>query len=185
MKNLIKIDTDGINLYVTLKVMANPIGLTILGAMILGVVAILFTLFSGIDNQEIGKYLLPILFITILFVFLPLRYLCWNIWGTENLTINTKIVSAYYDYGFITTNPKVVNFQILGTGYEKVSEDNKGELGKLLLYNYRDEDDLPELIYETTILIDKEEIEALDSQITALFERTYLRKHGFIGYSLN
>ena len=185
MKNIVRVDSDNVNLYVTLEVRSKPIGLIVLGAKILSVAGFLFYILSGLDGEEVGGFLIPLFFISLVFIVLPLKYLLWNLCGKENIIINTKLVQHSYDYGLIRTNPKVKHFHRLVTGYEKVRIEDGQERGKLLFYNYRNEDDLPEMIFETTILIEKEEIEAIEKQIDGLFSKELFRKNDFIGYSLN
>ena len=117
--------SDGINLYVEFSVRAKPIGKIILSILILFTLAAFIIIFSTLDQEEIGKFIIPLSMPCFLFLVIPKRYLIWNLYGKENLIINSKTISYNYDYGFIRTNLKTIPFYHLGTGIELYKE-NKG-----------------------------------------------------------
>lgn len=185
MNNTIHIESDNINLYVTLSVRSNPIGIILLKLFIFSLLALLTYVTYGIDAEETGGLMIPIFLAFGLFIYFPAKYLCWNLWGTEHITINTKALQYYYDFGFIRTNPKTVTFKQLGIGYEQVRGKDEDEIGKLLFINYRMEDNIPESLYETTVLGRKADLESLNNKIIELFDREHTEKHGFKGFHLN
>ncbi len=129
--------------------------------------------------------IIPFVIVLLLFIGLPLKYLLWNLYGYEELIVNTKTISWSYDYGFFRTNLNTVKYYRLGTGYEKVRGDEKDEVGRLVFYNYRETDNLPEIIHQTTVLINKAELKEFDKSITAIFRNEFLNENGFIPFSEN
>ncbi len=143
MKNKIKISTDGINAYAKIEVNASRIGTQILSFLLLVEIFVLIGLLTQIKSEEIVSMIIPFVIVLLLFIGLPLKYLLWNLYGYEELIVNTKTISWSYDYGFFRTNLSTVKYYRLGTGYEKVRGDEKGEVGRLVFYNYRETDNLP------------------------------------------
>ncbi len=170
MKNTIEKHFDGINIYSTLKIHASSIGKIVLTIFLLVFLGVLILVVSTIEQEEIASVIIPIVIISAIIIFFPLRYLIWNIYGKEILIINAKSISYYYDYGFFRTNLKTILFTRLGTQIEFVREYDGMENGRLILYNYREVDDLPEEIHRTSILIDLNLLVELDTEISELFE---------------
>ena len=108
-----------------------------------------------------------------LFLVIPIRYLIWNLYGKENLIINSKTISYNYDYGFIRTNLKTIPFYHLGAGIELYKENKGIQEGKLILYNFRAQDNLPEIIHETTVLVNLEDVKEIDIEISKLFLKEF------------
>ncbi|MCB9310488.1 MAG: hypothetical protein H6567_10565 [Lewinellaceae bacterium] len=185
MKNRIKISTDGINVYATLDVNASKIGVRILGVMLFVEIIVVLILLSQVKPDEIISMIIPIVLVLIFFIGLPIKYFLWNVYGKEELIVNAKSISWAYDYGFFKTNLKTVNYDRLGTGYERVQILNDEELGKLIFYNYRESDNLQEMIHSTTVLLKKDEIEVFDRKISEVFSNELLDSNGFIPFSIN
>lgn len=185
MKNRIEINSDGINAYAKISVNASKLGIKILAGFLVLEIIIVLGLLWQLKSEEVISVIIPILIGLIIFVGLPIKYLLWNLYGNEELIVNTKTISWSYDYGFFKTNLQTVKYNRLGTGFEKVRENNKEELGKLIFYNYREEDNLPEFIHQTTILLNKEEIEKFDKEISDVFANEFLNKNGFVPFSIN
>jgi len=185
MNNSSLIYTDGINAYATFQVNANKKGKLILGICLIILIVFVIALFSTVESEEIGGMLIPGLIITIFLIGLPSKYLLWNIYGKEELIVSSKSISWSYDYGILKTNLKTLKFNRLGIGFEKVNSINDKELGKLLLFNYNEENNLPELIHETTVLISLDELKKFESKINEVFAGELQDENGFIPYSLN
>lgn len=185
MKNRIHIKSDGINAYADLEVIASKTGVRILGVFIALSITLITGLILTIKADEVKSMIFPLILIITLCLGLPLKYLLWNMYGVESLIVNTKTISWSYNYGFFQTNLKTVKYNILATGYEKVRGDGEREVGILVFYNYREEDNLPEVIHQTTVLLTKEEINIFDEQIFKIFELEFFNNKGFIPYSLN
>jgi len=127
----------------------------------------------------------PALLLLIFIIGFSVKYFLWNKFGVEELIVNTKSISWVYDYGFFRTNTKTVKYDRLGTGFERIRGLENEELGRLVFYNYREEDNLPEFIHQTTVLLKKEEINEFDKQISNVFENEFSYKNGFIAFSEN
>lgn len=132
-----------------------------------------------------GETLNKILILFILFIFLPIRFLAWNLFGKESLIVNTKTISYCYDYGIIRTNLKTIHYDRLGTGFLSNRKDNEKEFGNLIFYNYNKDNNLPEVIHQTSVLIELEKLKEIDLLIQIIFENEFNEKHGFTAYSLN
>ena len=179
MKNTLDIHTDGINIYATFKIQANFIGKFILIVFICLILALLGigSKYSGEDqNSDLIPFLIVILSLLIAF---PLRYLVWNISGSEYLIINTKSISYNYDYGIFRTNLKTKTFSRLATEIVTEQVNNHIKKGHLRLYEYSETNNLPQVIHETTILIENEKIEDLITQIWDLFENEEIKRLSF------
>ena len=185
MKNRIEISSDGINAYAKISVNASQIGINILSGFIVIEIIILSGLLWQIKSEASILMIILILIGISIFLVLPIKYLLWNLYGNERLIVNSKSISWSYDYGFFKTNLQTVKFNRLGTGYEKIKGDNEEEVGKLIFYNYREEDNLPEYIHQTTILLNKSEIEKFDEAILSVFENEFFNEKGFIPFSIN
>jgi hypothetical protein len=185
MKNKIYTNTDGVNVYARIDVNASKPGIYIL-VILLITAFILFTIvLSQMPPEEITSMAIPLLLMLILCIGLPTKYLLWNLFGSEELIVNSKSVSWSYDYGFFRTNKKTYKFDRLGTGFESVRGTLDNELGKLVFYNYREEDNLPELIHETTLLLQRKDIEELDDLIRDIFTDEFLDSGGYVPFSAN
>ena len=181
MKNKININTDGVNVYVDLKVVSNLMGRVLLGLMILALVVLSVWAVLSAEGFPIGFYL-----VVALTMFFAVKYFLWNVYGEESIVINTKSINYSYSYGFLQTNLKTITFHHLGTGYEKIKMGGgQTELGKLLFYNFNKENNLPELIFESTVLVPKEQIAIMDQWIKDLFLSELYGDMRFIPYSLN
>lgn len=185
MKNRINISTDGINAYAKIEVNASKIGIQILTFFVFAEIIVFLVLLIQIKPEEVVSMIIPVLIVLVIFVGLPLKYLLWNLYGNEELIVNTKSISWSYYYGFFKTNLETVKYDRLGTGYEKVRGENEEEVGRLIFYNFREEDNLPELIHQTTVLLNKDEIKEFDNKISDIFANEFLNKNGFIPFSTN
>lgn len=185
MKNRIEISTDGVNAYANIEVNASKIGIRILSIFLVLEILGVIGLFSQAKSGEIASVIIPFLIVLILFVGLPVIYLLWNLYGKETLIVNTKSISWAYDFGFFKTNLKTVKYNRLGTGYEKVRGEEGDEVGRLILLNFREDDNLPEVIHQTTVLLNRKEIQEFDNEISYIFENEFLNKNSFIPFSIN
>lgn len=185
MKNIIQKHSDGINLYSIFKVEASKTGKIILSICIIILLVVFVLVISTIEKQYIASAVLPILIFSGFMIIFPVRYLIWNLYGKENLIVNTKSISYFYDYGFFKTNLKTIFFYKLGTGFQFVREDEEGEKGRLLFYNYNKESNLPELIHQTSVLLDLVDVSEIDLEIKSLFEKPENADSNFYAFSEN
>jgi len=185
MNNTVEIHNDGINVYTKLEIKANSIGKSILLIFILVFITVLILVISTIEKDEIKNAVFPIIIISALIIIFPLRYLIWNFFGRETLIVNTKTISYNYDYGVMQTNLKTIPHSNLGFGYEFVREYDGIEKGRLIFYNYREKDNLPEVIHQTTILASKTDIEKIQSEISNLYYKEIDDTIGYFAYPEN
>ena len=185
MKNSINLKSDGINVYATMSVKAKIIGKIVLSILIILLVVFFVFITSSIELQEFGKAIIPLLLFFGILFFFSFRYLVWNLFGKEELIINTKTISYCYDYGVIKTNLKTVHYDKLGTGFVSSRVVNGVEFGNLIFYNYKKEDNLPDLIHQTSVLIDVQRINEINMLIQQVYENEFFEKNNFIGFSIN
>jgi energy-coupling factor transporter transmembrane protein EcfT len=185
MRNLVHKHTDGINFYATFQVKANPVGKVVLSLMILILITVYIFVVSTITKNDLRAMLFPMILVFVLILLFPVRYLLWNLFGKETLIVNTKTISYRYDYGILRTNLKTISFDGLGTGFHVVRKENTMEYGKMLFYNYRKEDNVPQLIHQTSVLLDTIDCNEINLEISSLFMNDYNQNNGFIPYSEN
>lgn len=185
MRNTINKHNDGINFYATFNVKANTLGKVVLSIMILLLMIVYIFIISTITKNEIREMIFPMILIFVLILVFPVRYLLWNSFGKETLIVNTKTISFCYDYGIFKTNLKTIHFDRLGTGFQLIREENDIEFGKLIFYNYRFKDNLPEVIHQTSVMLDTIDINEIDQEISNLFVNEFDERNGFIPYSVN
>jgi hypothetical protein len=179
LKNSVEISSDDINVYVTSTIRATIAGKIILTLINLLVLGFYIFFLSTIELKENGKLFIPIILMFIAFIYFPWRYWFWNFYGKENIIINTKTITHYNDYGIVTTKSKTVKHQNLGTTYELVKEYEGEELGKLIFWSYNIDTNLPESVYETTVLISKKDIEIINQHISKVFDKEFRDKNAF------
>lgn len=185
MKNTVSIESDGINVYVNASVKIIPFMKYFISIMAIVLFGLFVFLIAHIPHHEVKEFLFPVLVMGFLLIYFVVRPVLWNLFGIETLIINTKSISYCYDYGVVKTNLKTIKFNRLGTAYEKVRYFDNVEFGKLSFVDYREEDNLPKLIYETTILLPQDKISEIDTHISEVFKRDFFDKMNFIPYSLN
>lgn len=185
MNNTIEIKSDGINVYATLTVKAKKAGKISLTILVFLFLTSLILIISTLDKSDVKEAIFPILILSAIFIFIPVRYLIWNLFGKENIIINTKTINYYYDYGIIRTSLKTINHDKLGTGFLPNRTENEKEIGKMLFYNYNKDNNLPELIHETAVLVELDKLKEIDTLLQTIYENEFHEKHGFVGYSLN
>jgi hypothetical protein len=185
MKNELNIYSDDINVFVTLNVKAKLIGKIIMSVIMFILLAGYFTLLISIDSETMGRIIFPILIAPLIIIFLPARYLFWNLFGQERIIINTKSISYNYSYGIVQTNLKTIKFDKLGTGFDTSKMFDSTEHGTLVFVNYNQDTNLPETIFQTTIIISKLQLIEIDSEIRKVFYNEYLHQNNFIAFSLN
>jgi len=185
MKNDFEIKNDGINVYVTFYVNSHPVGKILLTCFVVFLIGLLFYLPFTISDENISDYIFPFLIFGIIIFVFPVRYLLWNLFGKENVIINTKSLSYNRDYGVYRTNLKTLNHKRLGTGFEWTRTFDNIEYGNLVFEKYSDKNDLPEHIYTTSVVLNFESIEKINKEISKLYEIKMDKEFGFYPISLN
>jgi len=183
MKNRVDVSTDGINVYAKMIVRPSRIGLYLFGSLILIELMAFIWVFAQAESVE--EIIHPIVLVLFVILYFAVKYLFWNLYGVEELIVNTKSISWSYDYGFYKTNLKTVNYNRLGTGYERIRFARGVEIGRLVFFNYRIEDNLPEFMHHTSVLISKEDLRKIEDQIMNVFDNEFNYKNGFIAFSDN
>ncbi|UUV20738.1 hypothetical protein [Paenimyroides aestuarii] len=170
MNNYYKKKTDTINLYLELNVRASFFGKTLLLITILiALIPLFFFARDSYKNPENSSdFILPAIIIIGLIIIFPVRYLIWNSFGKEFIIINAKTISYNYNYRIITTNLKTIPFNKLATRIDIVKEENNIEYGKLVFFNYHKETNLPELIFETSVLLCLDDLKKIEHSIWEL-----------------
>jgi hypothetical protein len=185
MDNIISIKSDGINVYAELRVKANLIGKVILSIMVSFLIIFFIFIFSNLNAEEVGPSILGIFLIAIFSVGIPAKFLFWNLFGKEYLIVNTKSISYHYDYGIFRTKLKTIKYHRLGTGFEKHKTHDNITKGYLVFYNYNADNDIPEIIHQTTVLVEDDKVRLLDYEIDKVFENEFNNHNGFIPFSQN
>ena len=101
------------------------------------------------------------------------------------LTVTTESISFTHDYGWFKTSQEAHPFDNLGIGFDQVKDTDGFSKGKMMFWNYADDEKEAELIYETTVLIDKESVDELKMRIEELFEDEDLGKVFLVPFSSN
>ena len=128
MRNVIDINSDGINIYLTLEVKTSKIIKILLIIVLFFIVVLLGFLLSILNIKEEPKLLFPMIIIPILVFYFLVRYVLWNLFGKETIVINRKSISSSLDYGLYKTNLKTVLVNRLGFGEEFIREFEGGEV---------------------------------------------------------
>lgn len=185
MNNRIKINTDGINIYVTLFVKSNKKGKIAMSIIVLILLFILGAMINETNDNNLKNFVFPITIFAILIIVFPVRYLIWNLCGKEHLIINTKSISYKFDYGIYQTNLKTILHKKLASGFELLRKDGEIKKGNLVFYDFRKKDNLPIQIYQTSVLLDKEKVNMIDAEIRQIYEDEFNEKYHLIGFSPN
>lgn len=185
MKNSFEIHNDGINVYVTFFVNSHPTGKVLLTIFVILLIGTLIYLPIELPKEEVLHFIFPFLIFGIIVFVFPVRYLLWNLFGKENLIINTKSLSYYRDYGIYRTNLKTLKHGRLGTGFEWSRTFENIEYGNLVFQKYNDENDLPEHLYTTSVVLNYDNIERIDKEISKLYEIKKNKELNFTPISLN
>lgn len=185
MMNELDMSSDGINLYVNIKVKANKLVIRI--AVTVLILLISFILIGAIKESkdistEAGIFAIIGIFF---FLYFPVKYLLWNLYGEEELIINTKSISYSYDYGWFKTKMETIEFVTLGVSLDEMRLDGKEYLGQLYFTAYDKNTQVPEVIHSTTVFLDMHQILELQLGISSLFEQSLYQERGFIPFSLN
>ncbi|MBL4642981.1 MAG: hypothetical protein JKY44_05260 [Flavobacteriaceae bacterium] len=185
MKNEININSDGINVYVIMEIrIHNGLKVVLVGVTITVIVLLVFLL-SMLDVKEEPKLIFPMVTIPLLVFYFLVRYTLWNLFGKENLIINTKSISSNFEYGWYKTNLKTILIDRLGFGQEFVREFELVKYGNLNLYNYDKLTHLPEVIYSTSIELTLDEIKEIENKISEIFIDEFREVNKFTPFSEN
>jgi len=169
MRNEYEINSDGMNIYLTLFVKSHPIGKILLSIFILALIILLIYISSTLSLKDEPESVLGVFIFGIFIFFIPFHYLLWNLYGKEYLIINTKSLSYNRDYGIYKTNLKTKYHKRLGLGFELIRTFENVEYGNLIFNTYNKESDLPELVYSTSINLELKKINEIENEIEKLY----------------
>lgn len=184
MRNYCKVDSDGICVYINTKVISAKIGVIIL--IIINLIAWpgYIYLATIIPVQKESGLIIPLIIFLLFLIFGLGRYTAWNLWGQEYIRINTKSINYFRSYGIISTNEKKIKIKRPGLSYEKFKTFDDIEYGKLYFYDY-DEDNNPILVFETTILIQKEDAITIIKEIDLVHQNEYYDVNNIVPITMN
>jgi len=185
MDNTCTIMNDSENVYLSLRVHGNKIGIIFLSFFTIAILIISCFLISEIDPKETGIMALIFLLGIILFNAIPIKYLLWNIYGIESIAINSKCISYDYDYKIYKTKIQTIAFEKLELVFESVNVDPEKNTGRIIFIDYDKETNLPIEIFRTTTLLQLEDIKEINNELLNLFNNKYLEQNGYIGFSDN
>jgi hypothetical protein len=169
MNNTLEITTDSINVFVTAKVKADLIGKWVLTVFNIGLLIVYIAIIVNVEQSEIGKFFIPIILMFFPCVFFPWKYWFWNFFGKEFIIVNTKTITHYHDYGIVVQTPKTLTHRSLATSYELVKMEDGREYGRLHFISYDEQTDLPEKIFQTSVILSKEELESIQEHLKKIF----------------
>lgn len=185
MENKLEMNSDGINLYLTVFVRGHKKGLIALGLLLLVVVSsFLYLAVHDAKNVTTTNGLLMMVLLLV-FMWFPVKYFLWNLYGIEYLIINTATISYSHDYGWFKTNLETIEFNSLSVDLDEMRLDGKQYLGQLYFIDFDPKTKLPEIIHSTTAFFTMDQILEIQVGIASLFETSFNEERGFIPYSLN
>ncbi|RKF04761.1 hypothetical protein C8N26_0150 [Tenacibaculum lutimaris] len=185
MNNEVDITSDGINVYVSLRVVSNKIANAFLILVNCLVLVILTLVLSKINIKEEPKLILPIIIVPCLFFYFVGRYCLWNLYGIENIIINKNSLSSSFDYGWYKTNLKTQKVGELGVGFEVQRVEGETKKGDLIIVDYANEARLPLRIYTTSVLISEDKAEVILEGISKIFISDLDEEYDFVPFSEN
>lgn len=164
MINQYKLTKDSVNLYLTLEINPSYRRRIFLLFCILFMILIPISLITVV-NTEPQNLIVPASFISFIIFYFIIRYFLWNIYGKENIIINNKTITYNRDFGLYQTKYTSNHYYKLDFATELVKKDNNVELGDLVFINFSEETLLPEVIFQTSILIEVHELKKLQQEI--------------------
>ncbi len=185
MENKLEMNSDGINLYLTFSVRGNKKGLIVLGLLLI-IVVFSFLYMAVHEAKEISTSNgLLMMLVLLIFMWFPVKYFLWNLYGVEHLIINTATISYSHDYGWFKTNLETIEFNALSVDLDEIRLDGKKYLGQLYFFDFDEKTKLPEMIHSTTAFLTMDQILEVQLGIASLFETSFNEERGFIPFSLN
>jgi hypothetical protein len=159
--NDLKINYDGICIYATTKLRPGTAGKFIL--FLFNIVFIIAIIMFCIEGAGAGA----IVFLAA--EFFILRYSLWNLYGEERLIINSRSISYQHHYGFFNGPFHTISFnrRITISSYEEVIEGHQTYV-KFLFKSYN-KNNLPDVIYQSVLHINKTDFEKLLKNFDQLF----------------
>lgn len=151
MKNTLDVFSDDITIYATFSIKTNWLFKGILIAIILPILSLLIMGFYFVDPHYIGQFLIAFAFVFFFMVFLPIKYLLWNMYGQERLVITTKAIAISRSFGFWETKQQVIKYNTLRYNIESTQFFDNVEFGKVYFFDTKLETDFQSVIYESNV----------------------------------
>lgn len=185
MNNEVNITSDGINIYVSLRVVSNKVANAFLVLVNCVALVILVLVLSKINIEDEPKLLFPMIIAPCLFFYFVGRYCLWNLYGVENIIINKNSFSSSLDYGWYKTNLKTQKVGELGLGFEVKRVEGETNKGDIVIIDYANEAKLPLKIYTTSVLIPEDKAEIILEEISKIFISDLDEEYDFVPFSEN
>lgn len=99
MVNSMRISSSDNDIEILFKIHASPWGLTFLSIINIALIGLFIAIINQIPVESAPSAFVPLLLFILLFVFFPLRYLLWNLYGEEYVYITKKSLSYSRNYG--------------------------------------------------------------------------------------
>lgn len=181
MDNITEYWNDGVNFHLHSKVKIPnwmKAGLILLNSALC--LFLIFLASESIGEFESGRNLIMIVigFLALWFYTLG-RYSLWNLFGEEDIIINSKAIHWTYNYGFFSINRNVSFSKIIWYYYYEEREFEGQKWSKLFFDIQNEETNLRENVFESTVLIKEEIAKEVFTQIQQLFQSDIRVEFGF------
>jgi membrane protease YdiL (CAAX protease family) len=184
MKNSAEISCDHESVNIISAVKINLYLKVILVVFFLVMILFFSFIFFPMKGGELGGILLPMVVLAAIILFIG-RYVAWNLFGKEQITITTKSIRYIRDYGLLRTNPKVIIFDYLSTNVEIIKSAKEGTFGIINFYDRVPSTKQLKQIYATGVLLPLAQIKEIEEKIVALFLNEESSPDSWLSYSLN
>lgn len=139
---------------------------------------------SLFDGDSSGSMILPVCGLSAL-LFLAGRYVSWNFSGKETITVTTRSIRYFRDYGLVKTPPRVITFHHFATSIEAMRQENNTELGRMHFYDRVAATMQLKPIFATGIHLPLEQLKEFEEKIHRLFMTDEQDTGRWLPYSLN
>lgn len=162
IKNKAHIQQENTNLYISLWVIAAPIGRTILLIFNFCLsAAYLLILYLNGKAEHGGGGMLVFSVIMLLLVGLMWKYWLWNACGREELLVTDTVLVSYYDYKLFKTKPKYIQLTDWCVSFERLKTVDDIDFGYLVFLNQEAYSHITYAGYQSTVLLSAQEFEKI------------------------
>ncbi len=113
------------------------------------------------------------------------RFVFWNVFGKESITVTRKSISYFRHYGLFRTPARVIPFSLLATEIEVVREDGPKEFGILNFYDRIETNLQLKQIFSTAVYLPVEQLREFEDRLIHLFQHRETDAQRWLSYSLN
>ncbi len=185
MKNQITISNNGSSILLDLVLKSDKRGkivLTVFVALLIGVAV--FAL-SNAPRTAFPKIILPAMILWGLIFYFPVRYLLWNLFGSETFAITTRSISVERSYGFYRTRIESFPFTKLYITFDTAHRFDGGEYGTMGFHGRDPTTGLPVPLVQTTVIASKADLNRVQEEINKMFHQEKMKGAGLPTFSLN